>query len=72
MALIKAGDKLVPEPLWNKSSRPRDRLEIPCTVLAVRSGVWGCQSGVMFDVMNLGGDIRTLDAGWFEPPGASE
>ena len=61
---IRAGDYLVPDPLWNKTSRKPSQLPDLVKVLDVHC--WrGCQTGVMFKVTTNDGKTRHLDAAWF-------
>lgn len=60
------GDMLTPIPAWNASEGQKqnhlpDKVEI-LDVIQARS-----QSGVLYRVKTLGGDLRDLDAAWFEP-----
>jgi hypothetical protein len=68
MGFVLPGDMLRVKPLFNNTERGLNCLPVPCKVLAVQRGVWGCQSGVLFTVRTKGGNHRTLDAGWFEQP----
>lgn len=66
MRNVRAGDFLVPDPLWNQTERWPRQLAVPCEVLSVRPGV--SEHGLLFEVRNNGGECRFLSAGWFEPP----
>jgi len=65
---IKAGDMLVPDETWNRTSAPRNRLHVPTEVLAVRES--RCQSGRLLTVRSVSGDERELSASWFLDPEA--
>ena len=65
----KAGDMLVPDETWNRTSAPRDKLPVPTEVLAVREAI--CQSGRLLTVRSVSGDERELCASWFLEPEAS-
>lgn len=62
------GDLLIPQPEFNASERPENRLPVPVRILAVRSNARGCQSGIMYAVRTTGGVRHELDAAWFMPP----
>lgn len=69
-ATIKAGDWLVPDPVWNRTAGRGAELPIPVEVaVAFRSA---SQTGVVFTVKSTFGHWMELDAGWFtdkvEPP----
>ncbi len=66
---IKAGDMLVPDETWNRTSAPRDKLPVPTEVLAVREAI--CQSGRLLAVRSVSGERRELSASWFLEPEAS-
>jgi hypothetical protein len=63
----KVGDMLTPIPAWNASEgQKRNHLPDKAEVLDV---IPACsQSGVLYRVKTLGGDLRDLDAAWFETP----
>lgn len=61
---IYVGDILVPDPLWNQTSRKPSQLPDRVEVLSVYYGR-GCQTGVMFKVAMNDGKTRHLDAAWF-------
>jgi hypothetical protein len=65
---IKAGDMLVPDETWNRTSAPRNKLPVPAEVLAVREAI--CQSGRLLTVRSVSGDERELSASWFLDPEA--
>ena len=65
---VAPGHMLRIKPLWNNTERGPNCIPVPCKVLAVQLGVHGCQSGALFTVRTKGGNDRTLDAGWFQPP----
>ena len=61
------GDMLTPIHAWNASERHQwnhlpDKVEV-LDVIPARS-----QSGVLYRVKTRGGDLRDLDAAWFDPP----
>ncbi|MCK9308404.1 MAG: hypothetical protein M0P17_12860 [Methanoculleus sp.] len=66
----KIGDMLTPIPAWNASeAQKRNHLPDKVEVLDV---IPACsQSGVLYRVKTLGGDLRDLDAAWFETPNDS-
>ena len=68
MRNVAPGHMLRIKPLWNNTERGPNCIPVPCKVLAVQLGVHGCQSGALFTVRTKGGNDRTLDAGWFQPP----
>jgi len=70
MRHVEPGHTLRIKPLWNNTERGPNCIPVPCRVLAVQFGVYGCQSGALFTVRTNGGNDRTLDAGWFLPPNA--
>lgn len=64
---VKVGDMLEPDPLWNKTEREPNRMDVPTMVLGISEAV--SQSGVLFEVRTKGGFTRHIDAGWFKAPG---
>lgn len=60
---VSIGDLLIPDPLYNQSERGNNRLPVPTKVIGKKSAV--CQSGIMLQVQNIGGQKTWLDAGWF-------
>lgn len=63
---VKAGDKVLPSPLWNQTERHYRQLPSPVRVLRIITDK-ACQSGVLFVVKTCGGFEVELDAGWFNP-----
>lgn len=63
------GDMLTPKPDWNKSEGQR-RNHLPASVEVLDVIPARSQSGVLYRVKTIGGDLRDLDAGWFETPNA--
>lgn len=61
-SVVKVGDRLIPDPLWNRTTR--DRLPDVVTVLAVRLKRV-CQSGALVQVAFEDGELGWLDVGWF-------
>lgn len=61
---IKAGAKLIPNPIWNETERTR-KLRIPAEVVDVRTER-NCQTGVMVKVLDVRGESQWLSAGWFD------
>lgn len=57
-ATVKVGDTVVPDPLWNQTERPVNRLPKLAVVNGIRHET--CQTGHLFLVGK-----RWLDAGWF-------
>ncbi len=65
---VKAGDKLRPQPDWNRTERNGNQLPDPVEILRVMEAT--SQSGVLFTVRTLNGQERNLDAAWFMQPNA--
>ena len=63
------GDMLIPKPEWN-SSEGQKRNHLPTKVEVLDVIPSRSQSGVLYRVRMIGGDVRDLDAGWFETPNA--
>ena len=69
MHRVKPGTMLdIIRPFWNTRERGPSRIKSPCEVLAVTIEPQGCQSGIMFTVLTIGGGERMLDAAWFHEP----
>ena len=66
---VKAGDTLRPQPDWNRSERPANRLPDSVKVLQVLFAA--SQSGLLFTVRTNSGSEISLDAAWFMEPGNS-
>lgn len=66
MHQVRAGDFLVPDPLWNQTERWPRQLAVPSEILSVRQAV--AQHSLLFEVRTNSGESRFLSAGWFEPP----
>lgn len=59
----KVGDMVYPDPLWNRSEREPNRLNVPTKILEIVHGV--SQTGVIFKVRLKCGSCAYLDSGWF-------
>ena len=68
MRHVEPGHMLRIKPLWNNTERGPNCIPVPCLVMAVQFGVYGCQSAALFTVRTNAGTGRTLDAGWFLRP----
>ena len=64
---IRPGHKLLPDPEWNNTERPKGQLSVPTTILETKEDNW-CQSGLLFKVKFKNGDHGWLDASWFLKP----
>lgn len=65
---VKAGDKLRPQPDWNRTERGGNQLPDPVEILRAFEAT--SQSGMLFTVCTLNGQERNLDAAWFMKPNA--
>ena len=65
----KVGDILTPIPDWNATEGQR-RNHLPTSVEVLDVMPARSQSGVLYRVKTLGGDLRDMDAAWFETPNA--
>lgn len=61
---VKGGDRLLPDPQWNRTERPHRQLNSPTEVLGVWRGRQS-QTGTMVTVRFQSGAVAELDAGWF-------
>lgn len=64
---IKAGDKVLIDPVWNRTHKD-ERMHFPDIVVVQKATKWKyCQTGVLLHVINNDGETRELSAGWFRP-----
>lgn len=68
---VRAGDTVIPDPMWNATTSSRHR-KLPDVVVVLDAFEHQSETGINFRVETIGKDRLNLDAGWFSRPEKSE